>query len=392
MLTLISGQRRRITYFAVTTAIGLPLIGLLPGLRWYTQAVSFLLAPLAMAAVAAVLLAQAPARRGWLECIGTGVLLGALIGTLTGHGGLLGLPLALALSAALVLLLHGQWRARLPITVTLTSGTAGPVQADGAELWSALVPGAGPELVSDRLVELAPDPADRRGKRFRAGLMVCGELAEEVRLTLLETDSSGIARIHIAGESAEGLLSSTILTVTIIEVDPDCSRLALRETREAMHPGDAIERWFDDVLGGELRHLQAHFLALNPPDPERAPAEPAAEPTAAGGRAARAAARLRREAESRALPPGPPMPGLARLPDDHLTLAAVRQAVDTAPAARQTPPPAASGPRLQPVPDTRAAPAPPELQKAQQAPETPCSTRAPEEARKLEAMRKAFGR
>ncbi|SIN98630.1 hypothetical protein [Vannielia litorea] len=336
MLPVLSAQRRRIAYFAVTMAIGLLLIGLLPGLRWYTKAISFLFAPFVMAGIAAAVLAWAPSKRGWLECIGTGVLLGGLLGALTRFDGLVGLPLAALLSAGLVMALHEAWADKLPLKLAFATSASGHVRADGAELWSALVPGAGRGLVSERLIDVERCKDDPEHKTFYCALMACGELAEEATLTVLERDSSGAARIHIEGEDAMGNLSSGLLSLKITEMDPDTSHVDLHETREGMRAGEVIERWFDDVLGGELRHLQAHFLALNPPEPSErdaeeaaalprsaasAPAAPAAGP-ARGDAAAEAAAQLRaRNASSR------PMKNLAQLPEDHLTLEAVRKAV-----------------------------------------------------------------
>ena len=92
MLTILSSQRRRIAYFALTMSFGLLLIGLLPGLVWYTKLISLVFAPFVLAGVAAAVLAFAPSRRGWLECIGTGVMLGGGIGALTTLDGLIGLP------------------------------------------------------------------------------------------------------------------------------------------------------------------------------------------------------------------------------------------------------------------------------------------------------------
>ncbi|MBS8228050.1 hypothetical protein [Vannielia litorea] len=324
MLPVLSAQRRRIAYFAVTMAIGLLMIGLLPGLVWYTKAISFIVAPFVMAGVAAVVLALAPSRRGWLECIGTGVLLGGGIGALTRFDGLIGLPLAIALSALLVMLLHEGWKRRLPLELTFVSSASGHVRADGAELWAAVVPGAGDGLVSERLIDIEADRTDPGGNTFYCALMACGELAEEATLTLLEQDSSGTARIHIEGEDAEGVMSSGILTLKVTEMDPDTTHIEMDELREGMLAGEVIERWFDDVLAGELRHLQAHFLKLNPPEPADRSADEAAGLPAGGRQAAQAHAPA-------ALLPKPAAPrqmsNLAKLPEDHLTLQAVRKAV-----------------------------------------------------------------
>ncbi|MFY0633113.1 MAG: hypothetical protein JXQ91_04835 [Vannielia sp.] len=343
MLLVLSSQRRRIAYFAVTMAIGLLLIGLLPGLRWYTKAISFVLAPFVMAGVAAAVLAWAPSKRGWLECIGTGVLLGGILGAFTRFDGLIGLPLAVLISAGLVMVLHEGWAERLPLKLTFSTSASGHLRADGAELWSALVPGAGAGLVSERLIDVEPCPDDPERKTFYCALMACGELAEEATLTVLERDSSGTARIHIEGEDAMGVMSSGILSLKITEMDPETTHLDLQESREGMQAGEVIERWFDDVLGGELRHLQAHFLALNPPEPSDRDAEDAAAlPPATSSRAAPAAepgpssqlrpsqrgtAAAEAAAALHAKPKAKQMKNLARLPDDHLTLEAVRKAV-----------------------------------------------------------------
>ncbi|MGR3794390.1 hypothetical protein [Vannielia sp. SX4] len=334
MLSVLSAQRRRIAYFAATMAIGLLLIGLLPGLRWYTKAISFLFAPFVMAGIAAAVLAYVPAKRGWLECIGTGVLLGGVLGALTRYDGLIGLPLAILISAGLVMALHEAWADKIPLKLNFATAASGHVRADGAEIWSALVPGAGDRLVSERLIDLEACPDDPERNTFYCALMACGELAEEATLTLLERDSSGVARIHIEGEDAAHVMSSGILTVKITEMDPDTTHVDLHETREGMLAGEVIERWFDDVLVGELRHLQAHFLALNPPEPAEREAEAAAalpapaqqagsleelQPDARGAAASGAAAQLRGTPRN--------MKNLAKLPEDHLTLEAVRKAV-----------------------------------------------------------------
>ncbi len=330
MFPVLSAQRRRIAYFSVTMSIGLLLIGLLPGLVWYTKAISFLFAPLVMAGVAAAVLAWAPSKRGWLECIGTGVLLGGGLGALTRFDGLIGLPLAIAIAAALVMVLHEDWADRLPLKLTFVSSAAGHVRADGAELWAAVVPGAGKGLVSERLIDIEADPNDRDRNTFYCALMACGELAEEATLTLLEQSSSGTARIHIEGEDAMGVMSSGVLTLKITEMDPDTSHIEMDEIREGMKAGEVIERWFDDVLAGELRHLQSHFLALNPPEPADRSAEAAAG--LPGGKAQAKAAeeeapKLLADHSGKAGPTPRHMKNLARLPDDHLTLAAVRKAV-----------------------------------------------------------------
>ncbi|QDC10210.1 hypothetical protein FHY55_13555 [Oceanicola sp. D3] len=325
MLPVLSAQRRRIAFFSITMSLGLLMIGLLPGLVWYTKAISFIFAPFVMAGVAAAVLAWAPSKRGWLECIGTGVLLGGGLGALTRFDGLVGLPLAIAISAALVMVLHEAWASKLPLQLSFVSSAAGHVRGDGAELWAAVVPGAGDSLVSERLIDIEADPNDPGHNTFYCALMACGELAEEVTLTLLEQDSSGTARIHIEGEDAMGVMSSGILTIKVTEMDPDTTHIELHETREGMMAGEVIERWFDDVLAGELRHLQAHFLKVNPPEPADRSAE-----AAAGLPEAKAAANLA-PAEARAMLPKPKAPrqmkDLAKLPEDHLTLQAVRQAV-----------------------------------------------------------------
>ena len=313
MLAILSGQRRRLLFFAVSMAIGLLFIGLLPGLRWYSKLISFLLAPVVMAAIAAAVLAYYPSKRGWLECIGAGTFLGGLLGSFTALDGLIGLPLAALFSAGLVMLGHEGWKHLLKVSFPYATSAQGQISADGAELWAAVVPGAAPRLTSARLIDVETDPDCN--DTFYAGLMAFGELAEEVTLTVLERDSAGRVRIHIEGEDAEGTLSSGVLSLTISEIDPDTSHLSLEETREGMTPGEAVERWFDDPLGCEIRHLQAHFLKLNPPTPTARDATDAGLPADTG------------TVEATTGQQGVPMQNLATLPEDHLTLEAVRKAV-----------------------------------------------------------------
>lgn len=309
MLPILSAQRRRILFFALVMTLGLAFVGLLPGLRWYALLLSLLIAPFVMAAIAAVVLAYAPAKRGWLECIAAGTLLGGLIGRFTAFDGLIGLPLAVLFSAGLVMLLHEGWQGfAARFAFTTRSAAQGQVCADGAELWSAVVPGADRTLISARLVDLERDPTC--DETFYAGLMAAGELAEEITLTLLEKNSAGRVRLHIEGEDSEGRMSSGELCLTLSEIDPDTSHITLEERRDGITPGAALERFFDDPLGAELRHLQAHFRALNPP-------EPAARSAADAGLPEPAKAPARME-------------GLATLPEDHLTLEAVRKAVQPA--------------------------------------------------------------
>lgn len=271
MLASLLGQKRRVGFFAVGMALALSLLGLLPGSGIILQVVAILCATLVMAAVAVAVLVIRPQNRGWLELIAAGTFLGAILGRLTPLDGLVGLPLGIALTAGLVMVLQADWRARLPVRYTLTFRREGQVMAGAAEVFEAAVPGHGERFVSARLVEIEPDRHD--ATTFYAAVLAAGQEEEEATITLVASKPDEAARYHVEGENDAGEFSSVWVDVTLTAMDPMTTHVSLSETREGLHPGDALRIWFDDDLGLEHATLIKH-LAPAPAEAPTAPVEP----------------------------------------------------------------------------------------------------------------------
>ncbi|MBT0956394.1 hypothetical protein IV417_03265 [Alphaproteobacteria bacterium KMM 3653] len=266
MLQTVITQKRRIGFFAGVMTYGFWIMGMLPGTGFVAQAMSFLLALPIMAAVAAAVCLWQPQRRGWLEAICFGVLLGSIIGATTRWDGLIGLPLSILFAAGSVMLLHHDWRRILPFRMTVPLTGAATIATADREVLEMCIPGGDEPMISQRFQDIEEDP-DEEGA-YMAGWIKSGALAEEATLRLVDIRAPKSANLMIEGEDDQGRISETFLTVRANAIDPFSCRLVLTERRSDMALGEAIEFWFDNAPAEEAQNI-ARVVAKRPqPEPE----------------------------------------------------------------------------------------------------------------------------
>jgi hypothetical protein len=248
MLTRLFRQRRRI----VVLVLGAMLCGAL--------AFGIGVAPLICGglglAVACTLIMLAPNRRSWIEALGIGLVLAALMNLPASS-----FPLAIVASAALAhLAIHGRWSDRTTLRLGLISHRVARVTATPAHVWAALIPGEGhpDDHWSGTLLDFDHDPDDpfTTYLRYRAP----DGLHEEMTITFLDHDGPRHCR-YVIERFDEGFAEAGIMEITITEPEPGKCQIDSNLAFDALPARIALGRWLDDTFGDEWDSFAATVSA-----------------------------------------------------------------------------------------------------------------------------------
>ena len=206
--------------------------------------------------VACMLIMLAPNRRTWIEALGIGLVMAALLNLPAS-----GFPLAVVACAALAhLAIHGRWSDRTALRLGMVSHKTARVTANPAQVWAALIPGEGhpDDHWSGTLMDFDHDPDDpfTTYLRYRAP----GGLHEDVTVTFLDHDGPSFCR-YVIERCEEGFADAGIMTITITVPEPGQCQIDSHLTFDALPARLALGRWLDDTFGDEWDSFAATVSA-----------------------------------------------------------------------------------------------------------------------------------